>query len=132
MPNQLRPVKIVPDYLKFAEGSAVIRVGETRLVADEPAVRGQRIQIQVLARDVIVAAERPTALSVRNVVAAGVVAVTPDVGHAVLLELDIGGTTPLLARITSRAAQDLSLVPGKQVWALIKAVSLRGHVFVAP
>jgi ribonuclease PH len=29
LPNQLRPVKIVPDYLKFAEGSALIRVGET-------------------------------------------------------------------------------------------------------
>ena len=30
--NQLRPVKIVPDYLKFAEGSALIRVGETRVL----------------------------------------------------------------------------------------------------
>ena len=30
--NQLRPVKIVPDYLKFAEGSALIRVGDTRVV----------------------------------------------------------------------------------------------------
>src|SRR5207237_10301743 len=28
--NQLRPVKIVPDYLKFAEGSVLIRVGDTR------------------------------------------------------------------------------------------------------
>ncbi|MGH2393724.1 MAG: ribonuclease PH, partial [Candidatus Limnocylindria bacterium] len=32
LPNQLRPVKIVPDYLKFAEGSALIRVGETRVL----------------------------------------------------------------------------------------------------
>src|SRR5688572_21744637 len=32
VPNQLRPVKIVPDYLKFAEGSVLIRVGETRVV----------------------------------------------------------------------------------------------------
>ena len=31
-PNQLRPVKIVPDYLKFAEGSALIRVGDTRVL----------------------------------------------------------------------------------------------------
>ena len=30
--NQLRPVKIVPDYLKFAEGSALIRVGDTRVL----------------------------------------------------------------------------------------------------
>jgi ribonuclease PH len=32
VPNQLRPVKIVPDYLKFAEGSVLIRVGETRVI----------------------------------------------------------------------------------------------------
>lgn len=32
LPNQLRPVKIVPDYLKFAEGSALIRVGDTRVI----------------------------------------------------------------------------------------------------
>ncbi|MGH2463342.1 MAG: ribonuclease PH [Candidatus Limnocylindria bacterium] len=30
--TQLRPVKIVPDYLKFAEGSALIRVGDTRVL----------------------------------------------------------------------------------------------------
>jgi ribonuclease PH len=30
--NQLRPVKIVPDYLKYAEGSVLIRVGDTRVV----------------------------------------------------------------------------------------------------
>ena len=32
LPNQLRPVRIVPDYLKFAEGSVLIRVGETRVI----------------------------------------------------------------------------------------------------
>ncbi|HET6379522.1 MAG TPA: ribonuclease PH [candidate division Zixibacteria bacterium] len=31
-PNQLRPVKIVTDYLKFAEGSVLIRVGDTRVI----------------------------------------------------------------------------------------------------
>jgi ribonuclease PH len=32
VPNQLRPVKIIPDYLKFAEGSVLIRVGDTRVI----------------------------------------------------------------------------------------------------
>ena len=31
-PTQLRPVKIVADYLKFAEGSVLIRVGDTRVI----------------------------------------------------------------------------------------------------
>ena len=116
-----------------AGGLALLRVGDAALnVEFDGAAVGQRIQIQVLARDVIVATESPRGLSVRNVVVARVVAVTPDVGHAVLVELDIGRTATLLARITLRASQELALMPGKQVWALIKSVSLRGHVFSTP
>ena len=118
-------------------GLTKVRVGDAELVVDEPATLfqravGQRIQIQVLARDVIVAAARPSGLSVRNLVAARVVSVKPDVGRAVLVELDIGRTATLLARITASAAEELGLSSDKQVWALIKAVSLRGHVFTAP
>jgi molybdate transport system ATP-binding protein len=113
-------------------GLTVVRIGDAELVVDEAAAVGQRIQIQVLARDVIVAASHPAGLSVRNAVAARVVSVTPDVGRAVLVELDIGRTATLLARITSRASQELELSAGRQVWALIKAVSLRGHLFNAP
>jgi molybdate transport system ATP-binding protein len=112
-------------------GLTRVQVGDAELVVDEPATPGQRIQIQVLARDVIVAAARPVGLSVRNMVAARVVSVMPDVGRAVLVELDIGRTSTLLARITARAAEELGLTPDKQVWALIKAVSLRGHLFSA-
>jgi molybdate transport system ATP-binding protein len=113
-------------------GLTVIRVGDAEFKVDDSAGVGQRIQIQVLARDVIVASMRPGGLSVRNVVAARVVSVTPDIGRSVLVELDIGRTATLLARITARASEDLGLIPDKQVWALIKAVSLRGHVFSAP
>lgn len=110
-------------------GLTVVRLGEARLTVDHALDAGQPIQIQVLARDVILAVSPPAGLSVRNRVAAHVVSVTPDVGHAVLVELDIGGASTLLARITARAAQELALESGKLVWALIKAVSLRGHVF---
>ncbi len=114
-------------------GLAVMRVGDAELTVETTGVNpGQRIQIQVLARDVIIATESPRALSVRNVVPARVVSVSPDSGRAVLVELDIGRTATLLARITERAATELALAPDRQVWALIKAVSLRGHVFTAP
>src|SRR5204863_2999954 len=113
-----------------APGLARLRVGDAELMVEmEAAVLGQRIQIQVLARDVIVACEPPRLLSVRNVVAARIVSVLPDVGHTVLVELDIGRTATLLARITARASQDLQLAADQKVWALIKSVSLRGHVF---
>jgi molybdate transport system ATP-binding protein len=114
-------------------GLAVLRVGDAELTVEmDDAVVGQRIQIQLLARDVIVACELPRALSVRNVVSARVVSVTPDVGRTVLVELDIGRTSTLLARITARASQELALIADKRVWALIKSVSLRGHVFNVP
>ena len=114
-----------------ADGLTVIRVGDGAFTVDDALTAGQRIQIQVLARDVIIASARPSGLSVRNVVPARVVSVSSDIGRAVLVELDIGGASTLLARVTARAAQELELESGKQVWALIKAVSLRGHVFSA-
>ncbi len=114
-------------------GLAIVRVGDATLTLElEGSTAGQRIQIQVLARDVIVATEAPRWLSVRNVVPARVVSVRPDVGRSVLVELDIGRTATLLARITQRASAELALTSDKPVWALIKAVSLRGHVFNAP
>jgi molybdate transport system ATP-binding protein len=114
-------------------GIASVRVGDALLsIEHEGATPGQRIQIQVLARDVIVATEAPRGLSVRNVVAARIVSITPDVGRAVLVELDIGRAATLLARITTRASQELSLANEMQAWVLIKSVSLRGHAFNVP
>jgi molybdate transport system ATP-binding protein len=113
-----------------ASGLARVRVGDALVSVElENVAQGRRIQMQVLARDVILATEEPRGISVRNVVPARVVSVTPDVGRAVLVEIDIGRTATLLARITERASAELSLGPGTPVWALIKAVSLRGHVF---
>ena len=117
---------------KVDDGFASLRVGSALLSVEYGGVVGQRIQIQVLARDVIVATELPRGLSARNVVAARVTSITPDAGRAVLVELDVGSTATLLARITSRASQELALIPGMQVWALIKSVSLRGQVFSSP
>jgi ABC-type molybdate transport system ATPase subunit len=33
-----------------------------------------------------------------------------------------------VARITRAASRELALTPGRPVWALVKSVSLRGHV----
>jgi molybdate transport system ATP-binding protein len=114
-------------------GLVQLRIGDALLAVElDGASAGQRIQIQVLARDVIVATEPPRALSVRNVVPARIVSITPDAGRAVLVELDVGRTATLLARITARASEELQLANEMQAWVLIKAVSLRGHVFTVP
>jgi hypothetical protein len=38
----------------------------------------------------------------------------------------------IMARVTKAATRELALEPGLPAWALVKAVSLRGHSFVAP
>jgi molybdopterin-binding protein len=60
-------------------------------------------------------------------VLAGVItAVSDDGAEADLIAMDIGGMS-LLARITKAATRELNLHAGMPAWALVKAVSLRGH-----
>ena len=92
---------------------------------------GSRVRVQLLARDIILATEKPHGLSVRNTLQGVVSGMSPDEDDAVLVEVDIVGAT-VLARITGEAAVALSLRPGSAVWVLVKAVSTRGHTFRAP
>jgi molybdate transport system ATP-binding protein len=89
---------------------------------------GQALRVQLLARDLILATSEPRDLSVRNRLPGQVTAVRADDFHNCLVEVDAGGVA-LLARITTQAAQELALQPGTPVWVLVKAVSLRGHVY---
>ena len=92
---------------------------------------GSRVRVQLLARDIILATEKPQGLSVRNMLQGVVSEMSPDEDDAVLVKVDIGGAT-VLARITAEAATALNLRPGSPVWVLVKAVSTRGHAFRAP
>jgi molybdate transport system ATP-binding protein len=96
------------------------------------------LRVQLLARDVIVSTQMPQFLSVRNNLK-GVVSAVEDDGASDLISIDIGAGTgagagaggsaggpTILARVTKAATRDLSLVPGKPVWALVKSVSLHG------
>jgi molybdate transport system ATP-binding protein len=69
-------------------------------------------------------------LSVRNSLRGTVTAVDDDGDGSDLVAIDIGGAS-ILARVTRAATRELALAPGSPAWALIKAVSLRGHSFPA-
>ena len=93
---------------------------------DEGLAIGQRVRVQVRARDVTLATEPPAggSSSVQNVLACTVRALAPAPHPAeVMVQLDAGGT-PMAARITARAAHQLALQPGAAAWAQVKAVSL--------
>ena len=107
---------------------ARIRLGHSAITAASAGLSaGQPVRLQILARDLILATQRPTGLSVRNEIEGTVRGIVDDGREAVLVEIDVGGPV-LLARITRGAAADLALESGRRIWVLVKATSLRGHV----
>ncbi len=115
-----------------ASGLAHIRVGDGWLsVEADHLAPGQPVRVQLLARDLILATEPPRALSVRNSLEGRIRAIEPDGPRALLVETAVGGHVALV-RVTDDARLALELAPGLRVWVLVKAVSLRGHVFAAP
>jgi molybdate transport system ATP-binding protein len=104
--------------------------GELKVQAANAAV-GARLRVQLLARDLIVATRPPEHLSVRNMLAGTITAVTGDDADSDLIAIDVGGVE-IMARVTKAATRELGLAAGLHAWALVKAVSLRGHSFAAP
>jgi len=111
------------------EGLAVLEVAGQRLFVALPDARvGEQRRVQLLARDVVLATAEPRGVSVRNRLRGVVAQVTPDV-ECDLVFVDLGAAAPLVARITRAATRELDLVPGREVWALVKAISTRGHAY---
>jgi molybdate transport system ATP-binding protein len=115
-----------------ASGLTRVQVGHGELNVQAAAFApGTKLRVQLLARDIIVATQAPRHLSVRNALAGAILDITSDDAGSDLIAIDIGGTR-IMARITKAATRELSLEAGLPVWALVKAVSLRGHSFAAP
>ena len=89
---------------------------------------GKSMRIRVLAQDVIVALQEPKGLSSRNILRAVVEELHPGSGPGMAVSLRLGADR-LLVRITRRAAQELSLAPGLEVYAILKATAIaRGDI----
>ncbi len=97
--------------------------GASLWVGTGATVPGQRVRARVLARDVSLARVMPLHTSVINLLPATVEDLHFD-GSTVLVRLRTGASTPLLARITRRSADTLSLAPGDPVIAQVKGVAL--------
>ena len=108
--------------LSFAGGS--LRVPSI------PAPVGRTLRLQLRARDVSLALERPRAISVLNMLAGRVVEVGDSDGSQVDVLVDVG--VPIWARVTHLSVQDLDLAPGREVHALIKAVAIDRRSFGTP
>jgi molybdate transport system ATP-binding protein len=103
----------------------LLGAGDLRLeVPTVDAAVGATVRIQLAARDVILASQRPEGLSLHNVLEAQVVEVEAAAQPALrLVHLEVGATR-LLSLVTADAALKLALAPGTPVLALVKAVAV--------
>lgn len=97
-----------------------------------PGPTGTRLRVRLRARDIAVATEEPRNISTRNILRATLNEITPaGDGPEVFLRLAIGPST-VLARITRDSVRRLSLHPGMEVWALVKAVTFDHRMAAEP
>lgn len=104
--------------------SDLIFEGQTLQVPMIAAEVGSRIRLQLHSRDVAIALSPPLGTSIRNCLAAEVVALQqPADSPYADLQLSVG-TGVIRARITRASAASLNIMTGDQVYALVKSVSV--------
>jgi len=83
-----------------------------------------RVRIRVQARDVSVALDNPSRISIQNHLEVRISHMHPLENGRVLLSTQLADGQILLVEITQRALQQLGLQAGQTVWALIKSVAI--------
>jgi molybdate transport system ATP-binding protein len=84
---------------------------------------GATLRVQIRSRDVILAAAPPLGISALNILAGRVEALVPIEDAALEVQLRLGDER-LLARVTQRSGAALGLMPGQEVFAVIKTIAI--------
>ena len=85
---------------------------------------GRAVRIRILARDVSLATTEPHNSSIQNQLRGNIQSMTPDVHPSQVMVVLKCGAEEVLARVTKRAVDELSLQVGQPVWAQVKSVAL--------
>lgn len=106
------------------EGATIVALptGELRI----PRIQGETgdtVRLRVNPRDVVLAIEKLSGISIRNSLPATVRMIEHQSDDQALVSLNIGDQL-LRARVTSDAARELDLHEGRSIYALIKTVAL--------
>jgi molybdate transport system ATP-binding protein len=83
---------------------------------------GERVRARIRARDVSLATQRPSGISILNVLPGCIILMNAEAGPIVDVQLAVGGAR-INARVTRRSFQQLDIHVGQNVYALVKAVS---------
>jgi molybdate transport system ATP-binding protein len=109
-----------------ALGTMTCRIAGTGLLLESPLANknhGDSIRLALRAGDILVATERPTAISARNVLNGTIKAIEDRAG---MVELHVNcGDTTFRIHITRGALQSLALEAGRAVWLIIKTHSIQ-------
>lgn len=97
--------------------------GGELVVPNVDALPGETVRARIRARDVALALEAPRRASFQNVLEGTVESCSDEFGAIVDVRLRVGAT-PLVARVTRKAARELELEPGRRVFALVKAIAI--------
>lgn len=84
---------------------------------------GAIVRLRVAARDVSLTLQSSSDTSILNIFSATISELVPQ-GDAHMMVRLVAGDVPVLAKITRKSAQGLSLRPGKQVFAQAKSVAV--------
>ncbi len=109
-----------------ALGTMTCRVAGTGLLIESPLANkahGESIRLALRAGDILVATERPTAISARNVINGHIEAMEDRAGMIELRVICEG--TAFCVHITRGALQSLALQTGQAVWLIIKTHSIQ-------
>lgn len=89
---------------------------------------GSRVQVRIMAHEVMLSQSYPTGLSALNVFPASIKSIREDSGPAVVVELVVGDEV-ILSRITQRSAAAMSLQAGSACYVVLKSMAVaRGHL----
>ena len=106
-------------------GVSVIDIGGDELFVPKVHIdRNESVRLRIKARDVALALERPTNISVLNCLECTIVDIEDSPSGGVDIALQTEHERPLWASITRRSFTMMALQPGQTVWALVKSVAL--------
>ena len=93
-------------------------------VRDTGGAIGSSVRLMINADDVSLSVEKPSQTSIQNVFACRITAIQDgaDVSRKVV-EVESQGTV-IMAELTGRAAHELQLEPGMEVWAQVKTIAV--------
>lgn len=115
--------KVVRESLEFAMSLVAHPAGEIAI----PALLGAKsgtVRIAIRGTNVSLATERPKGMSVRTVLEGRIHRITTGTGPTALVVVELNGGDRLTAYVTRHAIADLALAEGREVFALVKAVSI--------